>query len=967
MRAGLEGLIAAMKDRRPAPDRGEPGSEASSQSSEESDDVACGARGSALASGAAVGRYMVLEKLGAGAMGVVYAAYDPELDRKVALKLLLPGLGGDERRERLRREAQALAKLADPNIVAIHDVGTVGEQVWLAMEFLQGRTLGAWLAQQPRGWREVVRAMRSAGKGLAAAHAAGLLHRDFKPENVMVGDDGRVRVMDFGLARVGPEGMVSETDESRPQPTVGTLALQLTAAGATMGTPAYMAPEQFEPAEITAAADQFAFCVTLWEALYGKRPFAGRTLGELAANVLAGRRRPPPKDRGVPNRLRLACERGLSVDPRERWPSMAALMAELGRLAAPRTRRWLALGVTGGLAALGGGLALARYVEVMDRCTGAQAQLDGIWDAAKRQEVKAAILDTALVYAPGTWERVEPRLDDYAEAWASKHTEVCEATRVTAEQTEAAMELRMGCLRERRTAFDAAVKVLAAADENVVEKAVGLVAGLPMPTVCDDVELLERQRQRVPPPEDPQVARQVEALRDQLAGVDAEDAAGKYAHALQQLERLLPQVEALGYPPLLAEATFRHGDLLAEAGKYGEAEQELQAAYALAVQHEHDEVALDAAQLLIFVVGDRQARHAESLVWGQTALPLAEGRGGDVELATSLSHVGVVLGARGEYERAERHLRRALQIREEALGADDLATTTTLNNLGNVLKRRGEYEQAEIHYRRALQIREKALGPDHPDVAHSVNNLGLLFKLQGNYAQAEAHLRRALQILEKALGPEHPEVAHVSNNLGNLFKSQGNYEQAEVQLQRALQLREAAFGADHPDVANSSNDLGLVFHGQGKYEQAKLHLQRASQIWERALGPEHPDLAKGLNNIGSVLYIQGDYEQAEIYFQRVLRIYEKSLGPNHSDVADVANNLGSVSHARGDYEQATLQHERALRIRESVLGPDHPDVATSLENLGSALAGQGPGVARRAPREVGGTNRPPRRPEAAGR
>ena len=213
-----------------------------------------------LERGATIGRHVVLRKLGAGGMGVVYAAYDPELDRKVALKLLLPaasGVGGGKRRDRLLREAQALARLADPHVVSVHEVGVVDGAVYLAMEYVPGVDLQRWLAARPRGWREIADVMGQAGAGLRAAHRVGVIHSDFKPSNVLVGDDGRVRVADFGLAtRRG-----ADADQEGPPRTL------LDAPAALAGTPVYMAPELFHGAPTTAQSDQYAFCVALYEAL----------------------------------------------------------------------------------------------------------------------------------------------------------------------------------------------------------------------------------------------------------------------------------------------------------------------------------------------------------------------------------------------------------------------------------------------------------------------------------------------------------------------------------------------------------------------------------------------------------------------------------------------------------------------------------------------------------------------------
>ena len=878
-----------------------------------------GVRG--LERGACVGRHVVLEKLGSGGMGVVYAAYDPELDRKVALKLLRPEVGGAAARARLLREAQALGKLSHPNVVGIHDVGTLDDRVWLAMEFVQGQTLGAWM-RTPRHWREVLGVMRSAGKGLAAAHAAGLLHRDFKPDNVMVGDDGRVRVMDFGLARTRTEPSL-EREPGKPAPAVEILAMTITKAGVIVGTPSYMAPEQFASRELTAAVDQFAFCVTAWEALYGERPFAGSTLVELTTNVLGGRRRSPAKGRVVPGRLRRACERGLSTDPQQRWPSMAALLDELRQIAVPPARRWLTLGVTGGLVALGGGLVVGQYAGTMSRCTGAPAQLEGIWDDARKQEVKAAILSTALVYAPGTWERVESRLDGYAEAWVRAHTDACKATRVTEEQPETVMGLRMACLRERRSALRATVDLLAGADAEVMEEAVELVAGLPSLAGCDDVDRLEQQDERMPPPDDPQVAQEVEALRERLADVAAMRHTGKAAQALPHVESVVEQAVALGYSPLVAEAKLQRGWLLNEHGRYGDAEEDLEEAYALALALEHEEVALVASRLLGSVVGGQQARYAEALVWGQTALPLAERHGDDVEVAASLAMVGTVLEGQGEYEQAERHDLRVLELRERALGGDHPYVAMALNNLGVICFRQGKLDEAERHHRRALEIQEAALGADHPHIAMSAISLGNVFFAREELDEAERHYQHAAGIMEKALGAEHPDLGRTIGNLGAIYETQHELEAAEVHYQRSQQILERALGAEHPDLAIGWANLGGVLFRQGKLEAAKVHYQRALRIREKALGAEHPSLAYALLGLARVALGQQDSEGARAYAERALRICEAGkVAPELSANAryELARalwaNPSQRSRARTLAEQARATFAEAGRDRD---------------------------------------------------
>jgi formylglycine-generating enzyme required for sulfatase activity len=311
-----------------------------------------------LDTGARIGRYVIVERVGTGAMGVVYGAYDPELDRKVALKLLKPGQGvKDTARARLLREAKAIARLQHPNVVAVHDVGVFEDQVFLAMEFVAGGTIKSWLAGHARSSREILDVFIAAGRGLAAAHAAGLVHRDFKPDNVLLDKESRPRVVDFGIARQagggdddldGETGDVAEDGTATLRDSSGKHALAtLTKTGTWVGTPAYMAPEQFLGERGDEKSDQFSFCVALYEALYGERPFAGDDMLSISVNVTTEQIRPLPRDRGVPTWVRRVIMRGLKVDPAQRWAAMPALIAALSTDPVAKLRnRLIAGGIT---------------------------------------------------------------------------------------------------------------------------------------------------------------------------------------------------------------------------------------------------------------------------------------------------------------------------------------------------------------------------------------------------------------------------------------------------------------------------------------------------------------------------------------------------------------------------------------------------------------------------------------------
>ncbi|MEM9462747.1 MAG: tetratricopeptide repeat protein [Myxococcota bacterium] len=844
---------------------------------------------------------------------------------------------------RLLREARAMAKLSHPNVGPVFEADTTGGQTFVVMELVAGQTLRHWMRRVPSpDWRQCVKVFIQAGQGLAAAHARGLVHRDFKPSNAIVDDEGRTRVLDFGLARRTVLDMTEheedQTDDRPPQgphargPARGTMATRddeeptlyqieaqtLTETGVVMGTPAYMPPEQMKGCEADARSDQFSFCVSLYEAIYGERPFQGGTLTELMDAMNDGTVRPAPKGCPVPTRLRTILLQGLAAQPEQRWPSMDALLHQLRTLVAPRSARWMAVGVTAGLAALGGGLALGQYVELKERCTGAQAHMDGLWDDDRRQQVQAAILSTERSFATGTWERIEPRLSAYARDWQDKHTEVCEATSVRGEQSEEALDLRMRCLGERRAALRATVDVLADADDEVITHAIEMVADLPPLTRCDDLHGLEQRNQRVPPPEDPDVAVAVQTQRARLAQIEAMDKAGLYAEALDAAGAVVEQAQALGYPPLQAEALYWRGTLRSRNGQYAEAEVDLQKAHALAMGHHHDPVALDAAQALTSLVGSQLTRHAEGRQWGRmAALPLAQRSGEPTETAHSLVSLGLVYESQGDYDTARDHHERALVIFEQALGPDHPQVARSLESLGGVFYGKGDMDNARAHHERALEILERALGPDHPQVATSVNKLGTVIYRQGDYQTAQRHYQRALEIRQRALGPGHPEVGTSLNNLGNRYYDQGDMDNARVHYERAIAIFERALGPDHPKVALSLNNLGNLYGRQENYEQAGVHHQRAFEIRQKALGPDHRLVAISLNNLGSVSQGQGDLPKARAQYERALTIFEKVMGPDHPHVAYSLGDLATVALEMGDPASARAYAERAVSVREA--------------------------------------------------
>jgi tetratricopeptide (TPR) repeat protein/predicted Ser/Thr protein kinase len=365
-----------------------------------------------------VGRYAIISLLGRGGMGSVYLAHDPQLDRKIALKVVRGHALGDGDRARLSAEARAMAKVVHAHVVTVYDAGELPDGVFIAMELVDGHTLRAWLAEAARPWREIVRMFVQVGQGLSAAHAAGIVHRDFKPDNVLVDRRGRAAVSDFGLAIA----------EARPVDRGGALgalaiaaATQATRAQGIAGTPLYMSPEQLSGGAIDARSDQFSFGVALYGALYRVRPFAGETLGELADNVIAGRVRPRPATTRVPARVHQVLERALRAEPSARFPSLAALLDALGAAARPRWPARVAIAGVIAVAAAGAVAVLATGGDRPPRSPAPAAAAPAVAAAAAAATVPAfqtgaGAPRVSVIVAPFANTTGDPRFDDTLDA-----------------------------------------------------------------------------------------------------------------------------------------------------------------------------------------------------------------------------------------------------------------------------------------------------------------------------------------------------------------------------------------------------------------------------------------------------------------------------------------------------------------------------------------------------------------------
>jgi eukaryotic-like serine/threonine-protein kinase len=902
-----------------------------------------------LARGATVGHFMVLETIGSGAMGTVLLAYDAALDRKVALKLLRPGAWSasatTEGKQRLLREAQAMAKLSHPNVVTAYEVGTFGDRVFLAMEYVAGETLEAWLEEpkargkeeRKRSWREIVQVFLQAGRGLASAHAAGIVHRDFKPENVLISSDGRVRVTDFGLASVvgtpqvplGGDDMIAMDGGSGAVPSRASGPSSLTRAGALIGTPAYMSPEQHKSQPADARADQFAFAVALYEALYGERPFAGVTYREYADAVTAGRIREGPRGSKVPAWVRRILVRALAVDAGARYGSMDDLLAALASDPAAARRRLVTVGGFAFvvLASAGAVFWLAR--SKTELCAVSPRAMAGVWDAARKADVEKAFVASGRAAAADTAKRVGDILDQRAAAIVGMRADACRATHDRGEQSPELLDLRIACLDRKTAELRALVDVLSQKpDATIIDNSIEAALSVGKPDACADAQALTAA---VPQPADPAVRASITSTREKLARVEALAKTGKYKDAYAVAKEVAAEAEKIAWAPLVADAVYQVAMMESRSGMFNESEASWRRLVRLAAEAKNDVQMGRAYAFLLQSVGYGQQRYDEAAVLEEVAVNQARRAGEPMELMNDLeSAIAAFHYSKGDYARAVEMFGKVTDTRKAVLGPEHPATASALANLAQAVGDNGDYARSLEIQKQALAIREKVLGPDHPATAQSLHSMGIALSELRKDDEALATFQRAYDIRVKVLGPEATLTADTLSSIGLVLADQNKVDEALVIQEKVMAIREKTFGPDHPNITQSLSNVAALYMEKGDLVKARELRERVVKIREEKLGPDHPELASALSNLSLVTKRQGDFDGSRKLLERVLEIRIKRLGPDHPDVANAMNNIAYLEVERERWDEADKWYRKAIPIYEKKLGPEHPRLFDTL-------------------------------------
>ncbi len=818
-----------------------------------------------------VARFWLGRRLGEGGMGVVFLARDPALARSLAVKLVRHPYSAEESR-RLRREAQALAQLSHPNVVQVFEVGTVDGRVYIAMEYVPGEDLGRRLRRGSRDPRALREALLQVGRGLTAAHDQGLLHRDLKPSNVLLGDDGRARLVDFGLAQAkSPSSTPTTRRLASPDPTgLGCRELdeRLTEDGIVVGTPSYMAPEQLRGALPTELSYQFGYCVMAAEGIRGRHPFDHPPPTAARVEALAGMQPADP----VWARWWPHIRRGLSVEPSRRWPSMGALTEAMERAAGGRRRGGPIVRL--GSLALGslalGSVTLGLIDQARDRderpCKLARQQASARWEARRETLDRAMSLASTPPRLRDSWSRLRPQLQGNTDAWLAAHQAACEDDPALLRPLLAP---QAQCLEEHHQVLMAQLALLSTTDPSSAQGGLESLASFePIHACLTHGPARDRHGPRDSP----------------------EDTALAELQALVNTDRL-PQAESVAAsirlwatdsadPSLRLRAQYWLGKLDAKQGRLAEAEASLERAYFDAHTRRMDATAFEAAMELSRLVGNELHRLDDGLEWARHArarLQRMAGSPGHLHRTVRIDILeGGIRSAKGQHEQALAQLEGALASLEPLRAGHPLLEARARCVLGNARGRRGDGVGAERELHRCLELQRTVLGPTTPRQLSTLGNLGNALLMQERASDALPLFAEELRLSQEVHGEAHLETALAHLQYASALEADDQLAGAREAYRRGIARLESMPGPEHLWISLASNNLGTLVRRTGQHEQARSLFLRALDVRERTLGSEHPSVLTPLLNLISLDLERGRLDAARGYLERAVSLVEQT-------------------------------------------------------------------------------------------
>ena len=839
---------------------------------------------------ATLGRYTLGKTLGAGGMGVVVAAHDPVLDREVAIKVLRPrSPSGPRRAELLAREARAMARLSHPHVVQVFDAGVDDARLWVAMERWPGTTLRSAM-HQPPAWPQARGRLLDIAAGVAAAHAAGVIHRDLKPDNVLVGTDGRVAVADFGLAAGGPSSSPTTLRETTRTEASPSTALTERSLGQVAGTPLYMAPEQHRGERVDARADVFGFCAMAYELLYGVPPFAGASVEEVFAAKLRGELQTPRWTTG-PRRMRSVLRRGLAADPAARWPTMDAVHRALRGSSSPR--RW----VVGGLLGVGlvGVMGAARnHAAPTAACLEATALEDG-WAAARGALVGPNRGSDQL--GPDR-QRVVRSMEHYVADWTATWRESCAAT------NDPAID-RMECLDPGRAALESLW-------EAMQEQ--------PPPSL-QEVELAVRHLPALEPCRDWTNPAGSEGTASRSARIEARARLAQ-AITLMHLGRYPASQQRLGEPAttddlaLNVDFVLQRARLEYTAGRYEDAQEPGRRAHEDAIAAGLDRRAAEAATLLARIAvgagqpdqGLKWLRHAEAAA---ARVPRRGRLAWELPAAATMVHQGL-----GDLDAALAHGRKALAQHELDAGRHAWVLAGPLNDLANIHVLRRELDEARALVDRGLELCERSFGSDHPQSGVLHTTLATIEIRSGNLDAAATQLRAADRAWSGNAAHQSSRIL-VKLNLGTLELARERWEEGRAALTEVLEPLEQTHGETSQGYIAALTNVGIAELELGRLADARRRFERSLALREQLSTEPSTGVAEMITDLGLVDLAEDQPTRAQARFLDAIARYEAAAGPDHGSISYPLIGLADARLAQGDPEAAVAPLRRALALREA--------------------------------------------------
>lgn len=866
-----------------------------------------------------LGRYVILDAVGAGAMGAVYSAFDPELDRKVALKVLPPQRreGGEQLRARFLTEARAMANLSHRNVISVYDVGQEGEFAFFTMELIDGQTLTQWSAAA-HSVAEVIEVFAAAGRGLAAAHSSGLVHRDFKPDNALIGNDGGVHVIDFGLARFTTPSMDTPSGEDEPADPDTDLRTS-TRTGSLLGTPAYMAPEQLAGEPSGAPADQFAFCVSLFEALHGHRPFSGGNVGALSEAIDSGPDQ--QSSRAVPRRVRRVLTRGLSVQPSDRYPSMDALVAAL---TARTFSRWAPV-VLIALAAV----VWAAAPSTAETCAGGEARTQEVWGADRQTRIREAF-DRSTA-AGASKDGVLSALELFVADWEVEHRRVCESAQ-RGERSDTSLDAAMACLDRSIVEFDAFCGLLEEADPDALIAAAVGSSSLSRATACGQTHQLGG-----PAPPAESNAEAVRLVDADLARVRGLLAAGAYDLSLERGANAVKRSVEIGYLPLEARAQLSLGRALVERGTPADAAETLEAA--LWAGHRSDELdvparaSIELAKVLVKSL-DRPDAGLRVFAYAEAEV---ERRGLD-ELRPNIERL------RADFHRRERDDDAVLASHERAielLGAGTpLRRADYLSSFASDLSLLGRFDESAELLDEALVILAAEVGDTHPMYAKALGRLGLVRRSQGEMEQAREDFERALEIQQAARGPRHEVVVMQRRRLADLDWKTGAIPEAIEGYERIVELDRALYEAPNRRLAMDLTELASLYTIAFRRQEAEETFEMSVSAYGSDAPPDM--LADTHCKYGALLFLRERPDEAAAEVEDGLALVEElESAVGLSALTQCLRTRAMIATETGDTSVAVEMAERSYAANKARYGATHGSLARELLFVADAYKAAG--------------------------